>query len=153
MGNSKPLEPLKERFLQKCFSIIEEGVEEGTFRMKDVARYLGISSQVASKLVNPSDPRTLTAFELFRVSVMIRRPITDIISMNYYLTPEELNDSDLCQALSIIPGSMEDNDTLSQSCRALPEGCRQCVMKFLEAIGSIERTDVIKKRANRNKDP
>ena len=56
MGVRDPrqLVALKEVFLQKCFDIIEEGVESGAFRMKDVAGYLGISSQVASKLVNPT---------------------------------------------------------------------------------------------------
>ena len=90
---------LKEKFLQKCFTIVEKGVEDGVFKMKDVAGCLGISSQVASKLVNPTSPRILTAFELFRMSVLVRRPVMEMIPLDLYLTAPELEDTHLCKAL------------------------------------------------------
>ena len=86
MGKSNygQLAALREAFSRKCFDIVEKGVEGGDFRMKDVAGCLGISSQVASKLVNPCNPRRLTAFELFRMCTLARRPITDLIPLDLY---------------------------------------------------------------------
>ena len=78
-GKKNELNALKEEFSVKCYRLIEEGVENKAFKMKDVAACLGISSQVASKLVNPNDPRTLTSFELFRLSLLLRKPLTDIL--------------------------------------------------------------------------
>ncbi len=67
MGKSNygQLAALREAFSRKCFDIVEKGVEGGDFRMKDVAGCLGISSQVASKLVNPCNPRSKSILDAF----------------------------------------------------------------------------------------
>ena len=136
MGVRDPrqLVALKEVFLQKCFDIIEEGVESGAFRMKDVAGYLGISSQVASKLVNPTNLRILTAFELFRMSILIRRPIMEIIPTDFYMTAEEQKDTDLCSVLSVTAVDTSETSFLIESYRQLPEDCRQCVIMLIRTM-------------------
>ncbi|MBR2256703.1 MAG: hypothetical protein IJ899_05045 [Blautia sp.] len=128
------LTALREVFQQKCFDIIEEGVESGAFRMKDVAGCLGISSQVASKLVNPTNPRVLTAFELFRMSILIRRPIMEIIPIDFYMTAEEQKDTDLCSLLSVTAADTSEASFLIESYRQLPETCRQCIIMMVKTM-------------------
>lgn len=125
---------LRSRFLERCFELIEKGVESGAFRMKDVAGSLGISSQVASKLVNPTSPRTLTAFELFRLSVLIRKPVMDLIPLDLYLTSDELDDADLCHVMAGLPGNTAETRLLAESYRNLPEGCGRCVLTIIQLI-------------------
>lgn len=137
--NHKQFAALREMFIQKCFEIIERGVEGGDFRMKDVAGCLGISSQVASKLVNPTNPRILTAFELFRMSVLIRRPVIEIIPMDYYLTEEELKDAGLCSTLSAAEADTSEDRFLIESYHQLPENCRQSILMLLRTMREIAK--------------
>lgn len=134
VNENKQLAVLREMFMQKCFDIVENGVEGGDFRMKDVARCLGISSQVASKLVNPTNPRILTAFELFRMSVLIRKPIIEIIPMDLYLTSEELKDADLCSVLSTAAADTSEISFLIKSYSQLPENCRQGILMLIRMM-------------------
>lgn len=134
VNENKQLAVLREMFMQKCFDIVENGVEGGDFRMKDVARCLGISSQVASKLVNPTNPRILTAFELFRMSVLIRKPIIEIIPMDLYLTSEELKDADLCSELSTAAADTSEISFLIKSYSQLPENCRQGILMLIRMM-------------------
>ena len=134
MHDLNPLDLLRNRFLERCFEIVEEGVEKGNFRMKDVAGALGISSQVASKLVNPTSPRTLTAFELFRLSVLARRPVSDLIPLELYLMPDELNDTDLCRVLRDGSGNNPEESLFIGSYMKLPERCRKCVAMIIQAM-------------------
>ena len=129
------LGPVKEKFLDRCFELVENAVEDKKVRMKDVARSLGISSQVASKVVNPSDSRTLTAFELFRMSVLLRKPATELIPPEMYLTPEEMNDADLCRILGGTGDSAGTGNPLSAEYSKLPAECRHCAMRLLRAMG------------------
>lgn len=128
------LNALREMFQQKCFDIVEEGVEGRKFRMKDVAKCLGISSQVASKLVNPTNPRILTAFELFRMSILIRRPVTDIIPMDLYLTAGELEDTELCGALCTPVTGAPETSFLIEAYRQLPEDGRQSILMLVRTM-------------------
>lgn len=107
--------------------------------MKDVAGCLGISSQVASKLVNPTNPRILTAFELFRMSVLIRRPVIEIIPMDYYLTEEELKDAGLCSTLSAAEADTSEDRFLIESYHQLPENCRQSILMLLRTMREIAK--------------
>lgn len=134
VSDNRQLAALRGLFLQKCFDIVEEGVEGGDFRMKDVAECLGISSQVASKLVNPTNPRILTAFELFRMSTLIRRPIFEIIPMDLYLTAEELKDKDLCDALSAAVTDTSEISFLVEAYRKLPENCRESILMLIKTM-------------------
>jgi hypothetical protein len=139
IDNHKQLSELREMFIQKCFEIVEKGVEGGDFRMKEVAGCLGISSQVASKLVNPTNPRILTAFELFRMSVLIRKPVTEIIPMDFYLTAEELNDAGLCSTLSAAEAETSVDRFLIESYHQLPENCRQSILVLLRTMREITK--------------
>ena len=134
VSDNRQLAALRELFLQKCFNIVEDGVECGDFRMKDVAGCLGISSQVASKIVNPTNPRILTAFELFRMSVLIRRPIMEIIPADFYLTAEELKDTGLCNALNAVAEETSEMSFLIESYKQLPESCRQSILMLLRTM-------------------
>ena len=125
---------LKEKFLQKCFTIVEKGVEDGVFKMKDVAGCLGISSQVASKLVNPTSPRILTAFELFRMSVLVRRPVMEMIPLDLYLTVPELEDTHLCKALCAGTSDLPELRSLEEAYAQLPEGCRQRILVLVRTL-------------------
>ena len=128
------LEPAKTRFLNRCFEIVEQAVEDKKIRMKDVAISLGISSQVASKIVNPSDSRTLTAFEIFRMSVLLRKPVTELIPPEMYLTPNEMDDEELCRILGGTRDDARDGGTLAKVCRELPDGCRCCAVELIRVI-------------------
>ena len=132
--DERQLATLREVFLRKCFDIIEEGVESGVFRMKDVAGYLGISSQVASKLVNPTSPRTLSAFELFRMSILLRKPVTEIVPKDFYMTAEERKDTDLCKALGATAAETYDTHFLIESYRQLPEDGRKCILMLIRTM-------------------
>jgi hypothetical protein len=140
VSENKQLAALKGIFLERCFDIVEKGVEDGDFRMKDVADCLGISSQVASKLANPTSPRVLTAFELFRMSILIRRPVTDIIPINYYLTGNELKDEDLCRALNATTVDTFETRILVESYMQLPENCRQCIHTLIRTMKEVTST-------------
>ena len=140
VSDNMQLAALRELFLQKCFNIVEDGVECGDFRMKDVAGCLGISSQVASKIVNPTNPRILTAFELFRMSILIRKPITEIIPTDFYLTAEELKDADLCATLSVAAADTSETSFLIESYRQLPENCKRSIVILIRTM-----TEMIKK--------
>ena len=134
VSDNKQLAALRGMFLQNCFDIVEKGVEGGDFKMKDVAECLGISSQVASKIVNPTNPRILTAFELFRMSVLIRRPIMEIIPADFYLTAEELKDTGLCNALNAVAAETSEMSFLIESYKQLPESCRQSILILLRTM-------------------
>lgn len=140
INDDQQIADLRELFLEKCFDIVEKGVEIGEFRMKDVARYLGISSQVASKLVNPSNPRILTAFELFRMSILARRPVTDIIPMELYMTAEELKDTGLCEAVRSSTAGTSDASITDEAFNQLPEACRQCVLTLIRTRNEENRS-------------
>ena len=137
VSDNRQLTALRELFLQKCFDIVEQGVECGDFRMKDVAGYLGISSQVASKLVNPTNPRNLTAFELIRMSILVRRPVTAIIPIDFYMTTEEMKDKDLCNALSVAAADTSETSFLVGAYRRLPESCRKSILMLTRTMRDI----------------
>ena len=131
VSDNKQLAALRGMFLQNCFDIVEKGVEGGDFKMKDVAECLGISSQVASKIVNPTNPRILTAFELFRMSVLIRM---EIIPADFYLTAEELKDTGLCNALNAVAAETSEMSFLIESYKQLPESCRQSILMLIRTM-------------------
>lgn len=147
------LKDLQERFSCRCLELIEKGVENGTFRMKDVALYLGISNQVASKLVNPTSPRIPTAFELFRLSVLLKKTIDEIIPPQLYMTSDELNAANMTserpKPRDVKPLTSAFNNILSE----LPEGCRDCmraviisVMQTVRDINLAENTQILSKK-------
>lgn len=130
LNKKSDLDASKELFLKKCYDLVEDGIQNGDFRMKDVAETLGISSQVASKLVNPSNPRTLSAFELLRMSVLLHKVITDIIPLDLYLTPKELKDEALCQALTVT-AARSDTAEFTEMFQKLPVDCRDCILNTI----------------------
>ena len=132
--NIKKIVSLNEIFYQKCFEIVEKGVEAKKFLMKDVANCLGISKQVASKIVNPSNPRALTAFELLQMSVLIRIPITNLIPMNTYMTDDELKDTELCEALSSVSENTIEIKKLVSYYMQLPAFVRRWILGLLEEM-------------------
>ena len=134
VANKDKIDSLNKIFVQKCIEIIEKGIEAGDFRMKDVAAYLGISSQVASKIVNPSSPRGLTAFELFRMSALCRTSISELIPLELYLTEEELKDNGLCQALLSIPSDNSDTGVLIAYYRRLPSAAKHIVLMLVRFL-------------------
>ena len=132
--NIKQINSLNEMFQQKCFEIVEKGVENRTFLMKDVANCLGISKQVASKIVNPSNPRMLTAFELFRMSVLLRSPITNLISMDMYMTDDELKNTELCDALNGVSEDTTEIRSFILYYKQLPVFARRCILMLLKVM-------------------
>ena len=100
--------------------------------MKDVANCLGISKQVASKIVSPSNSRMLTAFELFRMSILTRRPIMDLISMDIYMTDDELKDTKLCEAVNGGYENTAEIRKLISYYKQLPEYIQHLVLMSLE---------------------
>ena len=132
--NIKKIVSLNEMFYQKCFEIVEKGVEAKKFLMKDVANCLGISKQVASKIVNPSNPRALTAFELLRMSVLIHIPIMTLIPMDMYMTDDELKDTELCEALSGVSEDTIEIKKLVSNYRRLPAPVRCQILELLEVM-------------------
>lgn len=132
--NNNQIRSLLKQFEQMCFKIIEKGLEDRLFRMKDVALYLGISPQVASKLVSPSSPRVLTAFELFRMSVALRKPVTELIPPEMYMTAEELEDKSLCEALSIPAVEKKEARLFAAAYMQLTPSIRQCIMLLIKQV-------------------
>ena len=138
-GKKNELNALKEEFSVKCYRLIEEGVENKAFKMKDVAACLGISSQVASKLVNPNDPRTLTAFELFRLSLLLRKPLAEIITPNLYLTGDELDDQCLVKAITAASGNDTQVPTIDMDASGMPKKCRRCMQAVIQTVKMLNR--------------
>ena len=128
------LEKLKASFPNEISKQIEKDVVDGVYRMKDVATCFGISKQVASKIVNPTDPRTTTAFELFRYSVLKHEPVINLVTPEMYMTPNELNDRDLCTALGISPDFKRGLEALSSLYIKLPGKGRRFLLAMAQAL-------------------
>ena len=92
---------MKKSFRRVFLDIIEKGIVNKKFKMVELARCLGVSSQVASKLVAPKDTRMPTVFEAFRLSVLLRTPLENLVPKEMYMALEELDDEELCVAMGI----------------------------------------------------
>ena len=138
MDEKQELLELKETLRGSLLRTIEEAVSSRKIRMKDVAGNFGISSQVASKLVRPSDTRMPTAFETMRLSVLLRTPIAGIIPPEKYLTGRELHNKELCRALGVLPADTDGMEELFALYRKLTKQARR---HLLEIAGLIREWD------------
>ena len=133
------LNALKKEFYDKCYRLIEEGVENKAFKMKDVAACLGISSQVASKLVNPNNPRTLTAFELLRLTLLLRKPLAKIIDPRLYLTEDELDDQCLVNVITAVSGNDAQVSVIDMDPSGIPGKCRRCMQAVIQTVRALNK--------------